>query len=71
MFVVKPFEECMREDSVRLQPKMEELVQFTEAMEDFLWKNRIPYTYIDVLDLQSRVDIVTEKITEKLGPAPV
>lgn len=65
MFVVKPFAECVQEDSVRLSPKMDELTEFTEAMETFLRKTGIPYTTIDVLDLQTRVEIVKAKLKEK------
>ena len=65
VFVVKPFAECVQEDSVRLSPKMDELTEFTEAMETFLRNTGIPYTAIDVLDLQTRVEIVKAKLKEK------
>ena len=47
---------------MRLVPKMEELIQFTEILEDFLCKVEINYTLIDVLDIEERVNIVLNKI---------
>ena len=64
MFVVKPFPECIQEDGVRLVPKMNELLFFTDAMENVLQDSDIPYTVIDVLDIGERVEIVKEKLRE-------
>lgn len=67
MFVVRPFPECLQTDDVRLVPKMEELLNYTNMMEKVLQDNEIPYTLIDVLDLKKRVEIVRDKILENKG----
>jgi len=67
MFVVRPYPECLQTDDIRLVPKMEELINYTNIMEKVLQENDIPYTVIDVLDLKKRVDIVKEKILEYKG----
>jgi len=67
MFVVRPYPECLQTDDIRLVPKMEELINYTNIMEKVLQENDIPYTVIDVLDLEKRVDIVKEKILEYKG----
>lgn len=67
MFVVRPYPECLQTDDIRLVPKMEELINYTNIMEKVLQENDIPYTLIDVLDLKKRVDIVKEKILEYKG----
>lgn len=64
VFVVRPFSECIQTDEIRLVPKMEELLHYTDKMEAVLQDNGIPYTVIDVLDLKERVNIVKEKILE-------
>lgn len=62
--MVRPFAECLQTDDIRLDPKMEELLNYTNMMEEVLRDNDIPYTVIDVLDLNKRVDIVKDKILE-------
>lgn len=64
VFVVRPYPECLQTDDIRLIPKMEELLNYTNIMEKVLQENEIPYTVIDVLDLTKRADIVKEKILE-------
>ena len=65
--MVRPFPECVQTDSIRLVPKMDELLDYTDKMETILRDNAIPYTVIDVLDLKERVKIVKEKILEYNG----
>ena len=65
--MVRPFPECIQTDEIRLVPKMEELLHYTDKMEAVLQDNGIPYTVIDVLDLKERVNIVKEKILEYKG----
>ena len=67
VFVVRPYPECLQTDDIRLVPKMEELLNYTNIMEKVLQDNEIPYTVIDVLDLTKRADIVKEKILEYKG----
>ena len=67
MFVVRPFPECVQPDGIRLVPKMDELLTYTDKMEAVLQENAIPYTVIDVLNLKERVDIVRQKILEHKG----
>ena len=67
MFVVRPFQECIQTDTIRLVPKMEELLKYTNMMEKVLKDNEIPYTVIDVLDLKKRVEIVKDKILQNTG----
>lgn len=64
VFVVRPFPECLCPDHIRLVPKMDELVEYTDKMEAVLQENNIPYTLIDVLNLKERVEIVKQKIME-------
>lgn len=64
VFVVRPFPECLCSDHVRLVPKMDELVEYTNKMEAVLQENEIPYTLIEVLNLNKRVEIVKQKIME-------
>ena len=63
VFVIKPSKECLHDDDVRLEPKMQELVQFTEILENFLLRVGIKYTLIDVLDIEERVNIVLNQIS--------
>ena len=65
--MVRPFQECVQTDNIRLVPKMDELLDYTDKMETILRDNAIPYTVIDVLDLKERVKIVKEKILEYNG----
>ena len=65
--MVRPFPECVQTDNIRLVPKMDELLDYTDKMETILRDNAIPYTVIDVLDLKERVKIVKEKILEYNG----
>ena len=67
VFVVRPFPECVQTDGIRLVPKMNELLTYTDKMEAVLQENAIPYTVIDVLNLKERVDIVKQKILEHKG----
>lgn len=67
VFVVRPFPECVQADGIRLVPKMDELMAYTDKMEAVLQQNAIPYTAIDVLNLKERVDIVKQKILEHKG----
>ena len=67
VFVVRPFPECVQTDGIRLVPKMDELLTYTDKMEAVLQENAIPYTVIDVLNLKERVDIVRRKILEHKG----
>ena len=67
VFVVRPFPECVQTDGIRLVPKMDELLTYTDKMEAVLQENAIPYTVIDVLNLKERVDIVRQKILEHKG----
>ena len=64
VFVVRPFPECLQADNVRLLPKMNELLEYTDKMEAVLKENGIAYTLIDVLNLQERLEIVKQKIME-------
>lgn len=64
VFVVQPFPECLCPDHIRLVPKMDELLEYTNKMEAILQENEIPYTLIDVLNLKERVEIVKQKIME-------
>lgn len=64
VFVVRPFPECLQADDIRLFPKMDELLEYTNKMEAILQENAIPYTPIDVLNLKERVAIVKKKIME-------
>lgn len=65
--MVRPFPECVQADGIRLVPKMDELMAYTDKMETVLQQNAIPYTAIDVLNLKERVDIVKQKILEYKG----
>lgn len=65
--MVRPFPECVQADGIRLVPKMDELMAYTDKMEAVLQQNAIPYTAIDVLNLKERVDIVKQKILEYKG----
>ena len=61
---MRPFPECLQADDIRLSPKMDELLEYTNKMEAILQENAIPYTLIDVLNLKERVAIVKKKIME-------
>ena len=44
---------------------MEELLNFTNLLENVLDGNDIPYTVIDALDFKKRVDIVNVKLNNE------
>jgi predicted ATPase len=64
IFVITPNRECIKDDGVRLQPKLEDLQKFTQCMKKTLRENAIRFHEIDVLDIEERVKRVVEKLTD-------
>ena len=63
--VLLPHEECLQEDGVRLQPKMDELKKFTDLLLNFLEEHDIKFETIAVLDLDKRVSLLKSFIKAK------
>ena len=53
--VLIPHRECLQEDGMRLPPKMDELVKFTELLLEFLKEHDIKFETIAELCLDNRV----------------
>ncbi|XP_019625578.1 PREDICTED: uncharacterized protein LOC109470921 [Branchiostoma belcheri] len=64
VFVITPHQECIKDDGFRMTGTLEDLQRYTVAMTTILNDNGIPFTTIQELDRQKRVQIVREKILE-------
>ena len=63
--VLLPHEECLQEDGVRLQPKIDELEKFTNLLLNFLKEHDIKFEKIAELDLEERVSLLKSFIKAK------
>ena len=63
--VLDPHHKCITDDGMRLKPRMDKLIQFTDLMKEFLKDQDIAFVTISELDLKERVKKLKSLIESK------